>query len=107
MSPSASWAWLEMPTVPTSPSTRIHSCSPVKCRLIVLSSLSAVVAVGDEGHWRHGRLEQLAALLELQFRASRAQSGGHIAHGDGPLQRRREGAAGDAADFIAFDVEDQ
>ena len=36
-SPSCSWAYWLMPTVPTSPSTRIHSCSLLYLTLIGVS----------------------------------------------------------------------
>src|SRR4029453_6582912 len=70
-------------------------------------SLFAVIAVRDEGHWRDRRLEKLAALPEFQLGALRAERRGDIAHGDRPLQRRREGSACHPANFIALAVQHQ
>src|SRR4029077_16575500 len=57
-SPSCSWAYWVMPMVPTSPSTRIHSCSSLYLVSAIYELLSAVVGVLDEGHGhdlgRHG-----------------------------------------------------
>src|SRR5438132_11185091 len=50
-------------------------------------------------------VEQPGALPELQRRADFGEVRGDVTHDDWPLQRRREAAAGDSADFIAFAVE--
>src|ERR1700754_4165180 len=63
-SPSCSWAYWLMPTVPTSPSTRIHSCSLLYLTLIG-SLLSAVVGVFDEGHGHDLGGHRLAAHEEI------------------------------------------
>src|SRR6185437_8203728 len=67
----------------------------------------AVIAVWDERHRDDARIEELAALLQLECGSVRGERRGDIAHGDRPLQRWRETAARDPADFIAFAVEDQ
>src|SRR6185437_6452490 len=67
----------------------------------------AVIAVGDERHRGDARIEELAALLQLERRSLRSERRGNIAHGDRPLQRWREPAARDLAHLIAFAVEDE
>ncbi len=66
-----------------------------------------MVAVRDKRQRRYGGLKQLGALLELEHGSRLGQVAGNIAHGDRPLQGRREAAAGDPADFIALAVENQ
>src|SRR5438270_13990600 len=63
--------------------------------------------MGYEGHSDHPRVEQLAALLELQRGAVLGQMRSHIPHGDRALQRGREAAAGDLTDLIALAIENQ
>src|SRR5688500_4919475 len=66
-----------------------------------------MVAMGHEGRLSHFGLEDLAALLEQDFRAMHGGGGGHIGHGDRPFERRREAAAGNLADLRSLGVDDE
>src|SRR5689334_11186285 len=70
-------------------------------------SLFTEIAMGDEGHGGHCRVEQLAALFQFQRRSSIGQGGRDVAHGDRPAERRRMAAGGDPPDLVALAVEDQ
>src|SRR5262245_2051904 len=102
-SPSCSWAYWVMPMVPTSPSTRIHSCSLLYLTWAIGELLSAVVGVLDEGHGhdlgRHG----LAAHDEVDPGAVGRVGGLDVTHGDGAAERGREAAGRDLADGPASD----
>src|SRR5436305_5670306 len=101
-SPNCSWAYGVMPTVPTSPSTRIHSCSLLYLTLIG-GLLSAVVGVFDEGHRHDLGRHRIAAHHELEFRAIGRVRFVDVAHGDGAPEGRRESARRDLADDLAAD----
>src|SRR5882724_6521158 len=94
-----------MPTVPTLPSTRIHSCSGVYFRALMdfLSSLAFVI-VFDEGECCGlGRL-RFAAYQQSQGRADRRGRGRDITHGDRAAEAGPETAAGDLAEPFAADI---
>src|SRR5437764_15402601 len=61
----------------------------------------------NERHRRDAGVEQLGTLLQLEGGAGLGEVRSDIAHGNGPLQRGREAAAGDLADLIAFAVKDE
>src|SRR5205085_514361 len=63
--------------------------------------------MGDERQRGDARVEQLAALLELELASGFGEVARDIAHGDRALERRRETTAGDPAELIAFAIEDQ
>src|SRR3954464_5399988 len=88
-SPSCSCAYGLMPTVPTSPSTRIHSCSLLNLTVIG-GLLSAVVGVFDERNRHDLGRHRLAAHHQIDLGAVGRMGVGDVAHGDGASERRRE-----------------
>src|SRR5471032_3070686 len=87
-----------MPIVPTSPSTRTHSCSSLYLTLAMKGSLSAVVGVFDERHRHDLGWHRLAAHHQLDLRTDPALGALDIAHGDGAPEGGREAARRDFAD---------
>src|SRR5919202_6682862 len=97
-----------MPTVPTSPSTRIHSWSLVKRIMSVLprASCRPVIAMGHEGQRRDAGGPRLAAKEEPKRRARSGERRLDIAHRDRAPDARPEAARGHAADRAARSVRD-
>src|SRR6266404_3985373 len=87
-----------MPIVPTSPSTRTHSCSSVYLTLAMNGSLSAVVGVFDERHRHDLGRHRLAAHHQVDLGADRTSGALDIAHGDGAPERWGKAARRDLAD---------
>src|SRR6185312_2263397 len=67
---------------------------------------TAVVAMGNEGQRHDARRPRRAAHHELERRAERSLRRRDIAHGDRPVGRGAEAAAGDAADDAARGIGD-
>src|SRR6185312_17395804 len=95
-----------MPTVPTSFSTRIHSCSLVNFSIFARSLSAAVIAMGNERQGSHQRRTLVVADHELKRRGGRGGGSGDIAHRHRRAERRAETAAGDLADLGTLPVED-
>src|SRR5262249_25464883 len=86
-----------MPMVPTSPSTRIHSCSWVYLRSGIRKLLSAEVGVLDERHGHDLGGHRLAAHHQLDLAAVAGVCALDVAHGDRAAERGREAARRDLA----------
>src|SRR5476649_2774527 len=91
-----------MPTVPTSPSTLIHSCSSLYL-MAILFPLAAVVGVFDERHRHDLGRHRLAAHHQLDLGAVRRLRFLDVAHGDGAPYRGTEAARRDPARHLAVD----
>src|SRR5262252_7976677 len=94
-----------MPMVPTSPSTRIHSCSWVYLMSGIRKLLSAEVGVLDEGHGHDLGGHGLAAHRQLDLAAVAGVRALDVAHGDGAAERGRKAARRDLADDLAGDCD--
>src|SRR3954454_10229964 len=102
-----------MPTVPVSPSTRIHSWSLLYLVVLMTPSLpvagsweggsdsAAMIVLRHEGEIDDARRQRLAAHRQGQRRAGRRGVCRDIAHGDGAVDGRAEAAAGDFPDRAA------